>query len=1364
MTDLFLPTEPASPASFGAFEQTSPFQSTATEGFLERASNLIQPTQAVIGSTPPISPTLNENLQALQNKYAEFAPLINALPDDIRNALVDFDSQRIARGAKPLTRQETLGILRTVVNQTPDTPEPERSMLNLPGNFLSDLGTIVRSLPRIPATLFNELQSLGQPGEGSNIVSQLANTPGLRLLPGSFVVGSLAEGEADELLRHPLFTALDVLPFGSQAAKATGVGQAAIAAAEAAGKNPRPLAAALTQRLDESGNLVDRAPRAMLKRLRDETTVGVKLDSVFMARGRDTMREFEMARMKVFAEMQGLEPNPDRLAQVAERAIGLRDKYNLTDQDAAQLYSKLTTLDGSALTPDELAFRGEYKDLVNELGMYNVEQGDMIRFDGEFYPVEQGSELMSMQREAAHTNAVAALREEWSSQGTRFGPDDFSEFVDDALNRRDPKSERITRQQMFEFHAVINTMDAYGYEMADVRKLLRNLTRKSSAPQSALLEVADAIRTELNATDPATLVRRPNANMIAATLKKIRPTDRQVTRLEMAIATGNTAEVAKSLKNILKRAQRSGTFTPDFVDAVRRLRDQQAVDVMLRQYTRRRADLAKKKFTSKMDTTPPARFGPLIGRYTREGTTVRIRDAVRPGSYSTKRIGGAVDEFVAQTEIVSGRKLSPEEVEDVARRIVEEDWASFEFGDSLLDPADPKVAADPIGARSRVVANLYQGIEREVSQTWRFLRERGEEPVFVHTATKARVHATLHPAPGPLPVNLSQVQERAIDLTPGIKDPAVALSHQAVELLMRRSSEEALEHILQQHGIPEWELRQRYKVQARDAANTDPMWGFKGEIKDIIQKRYMPVDLNNLGFDWRSARLSKFNQTVHFVPRAVYEVLSQITNNPKTAFGPVMDKVTGVFRASVIGLSPRVQLYNILGGLTMLLGETGPSSLSYIRQAYDWAKDPSKIPSDQVLLRRIVGSQRKIMQDFDEGLTSLERQKKAQMNATLAGGKTLGRLWRQIQDSKAAKTAGGAVDYMYDLNARFDDMYRTMSYLYGYDKALTRGMSREVAERAGVELMQKVMMDWSGMTPIERSILKSVLPFYTFVNHSIRYVFRYPIDHPLRAAVVGTFGRAAQDDLEAGLPDRFLGAFFFGDRNERGEQNALNLTPFNPFGDVANMLTISGFLSQLNPVFATALEAVGLERGEAELYPSLRYNPETGRLEGVRSNPLIGFAQNVVPQSEMLFTLLGAKTNLEDQIRRDPAGAWRTIASSGGMPILWREYNVLQEQFKSELARQDSQTNALQAALRSGNWGEANRYPGLAGVQQRVQMLPDEVLQAYTIPEADAVRAQLEALLAGQTGAWSAPDPYQELIDAAVTPNPVAAQQTIGGI
>jgi hypothetical protein len=70
----------------------------------------------------------------------------------------------------------------------------------------------------------------------------------------------------------------------------------------------------------------------------------------------------------------------------------------------------------------------------------------------------------------------------------------------------------------------------------------------------------------------------------------------------------------------------------------------------------------------------------------------------------------------------------------------------------------------------------------------------------------------------------------------------------------------------------------------------------------------------------------------------------------------------------------------------------------------------------------------------------------------------------------------------------------------------------------------------------------------------------------------------------------------------------------------------------------------------------------------------------------------------------------------------------------------------------------------LAGVQQQVAGLPQEVLAQFSPPEADAIRAQLEALLAGQQGAWQPPDGLNELLDGALTPNPTARTAALGGI
>ena len=55
---------------------------------------------------------------------------------------------------------------------------------------------------------------------------------------------------------------------------------------------------------------------------------------------------------------------------------------------------------------------------------------------------------------------------------------------------------------------------------------------------------------------------------------------------------------------------------------------------------------------------------------------------------------------------------------------------------------------------------------------------------------------------------------------------------------------------------------------------------------------------------------------------------------------------------------------------------------------------------------------------------------------------------------------------------------------------------------------------------------------------------------------------------------------------------------------------------------STLFDSVGLTNsGKADLYPSLRFNPDTARLDMVQENPLVSFAKNTVPQSEILLTM-----------------------------------------------------------------------------------------------------------------------------------------------
>jgi hypothetical protein len=227
------------------------------------------------------------------------------------------------------------------------------------------------------------------------------------------------------------------------------------------------------------------------------------------------------------------------------------------------------------------------------------------------------------------------------------------------------------------------------------------------------------------------------------------------------------------------------------------------------------------------------------------------------------------------------------------------------------------------------------------------------------------------------------------------------------------------------------------------------------------------------------------------------------------------------------------------------------------------------------------------------------------------------------------------------------------------------------------------------------------------------------------------------EDME-GLPKRFLSSLFFGEQDEQGKQNAFNLAPLNPFGDVANMMTISGFLGATNPAISTAFQMVGLDQGTAELYPSLRYDPETGRLAAKAGNPLLALLDNTIPQSGLVTAMLGMNSQFNEQLRRDPAAANRFLLSSLTLPIVWREYSIPQEQFKAEVARHESAEKVKNEALKTGNWGEALRYPSLHAYLQTLDAIPPEQLSAFQRRSVEDTRTIADAALAGQ-GATGGP-------------------------
>lgn len=1183
----------------------------------------------------PIDQQRDSNLARIQAKYAAFSPILRQLPPELTDSLVTLDSERVARGTPPLTDQQTAKALKSALDQEPFTPPAERGFgpRSLPGNVLNDLGTLVRSIPRIPQAIVEEIRDIPNLGdsmakaraEGDNQLAAFFQAPGVRMLPGAYVAGEVARGTEGlkELGRHPLFTVLDVLPVANKLAEGTRVGQLAKAAELASGREAggAPLRALLTKTVDDAGELAPNRLSRGAATVRDSTAVGRALDEAFGKRARVVAAERDMLTSKIQSVLGGTQAPVDRVEAAARDSVVLAEKY--ADFDAtkmADLTRRLELGDYDGLGPQELAFVHDVRDLNQRYAAELVERGDALEIDGELYDVQAGKRLKRYADQRDRLRELSFAREQVLKP--TLEPVEYLRAARRWVDADLPRGEKWLRVRM-----ALEALDTAGYDVASLRKL-ENKARRTG-PWSMLRDELDA---ELRAVEGGAELPRMTEKQLANGTRKLR----------------RDRFIAEQLNKVDGRALAR----------------------------------AERKAAEAQRMTVPARFEPLVQEQARQ----KLIDSRRA---------------LADTA---------DEAERVAQAIVERRWRDVPGWDEQS-------------------AKAYRNVQREVRQTWMDMRAEGIDPTFVHTVTPNKLAQTAFPSVTETRPGLSQSKARTADGAPGARDVSVALTHQGVEFLRRRATEDLVEFVGRKYGMAEADLREAFLPAARARAQAQPLLDVEGHLQRAISRewtRFNPMT----DVTWGSPKLEALNQEAIWLPKAVANSLKKM-NDPRSPMGAVLDPVARTFRMAVIGLSPRTQLYNVLGGATMTLGQTGPSVMRYADEAWKMAKNPELVPDAE--LRAMMGAQARNLEGLTARVMVEGGRTPGQGALAFLGGRTLRRLWDDAQRAKTAAApvtdrVGGLVQKSMDLNAFVDNWYRSMTYLYGKGKAKGLGVSDEVASKAGIELARKTLADWSAMTPFERGVMRSIIPFYGFQQHAVRYVLRYPLDHPLRAEIMGKLGQAELDDLNDTLPARMLGTLFLGGEGN-GKRIGISGTAFNPFGDVANMMTLAGFLGSTNPVIQTVLESVGVDFGTAELYPTLRFDPETGRLAGSHPNPLAAFAGNVIPQTRLATALMGANGEFSERLRTDPAGAWRQLASAGGIPVVWRTYDLGAERMKTEVARQKSAQEVLSDALRSGNWSEAVRYPSLREAYESLRSIPQQEREAFSPVSPQQVRT-----LASTTG------------------------------
>lgn len=585
-------------------------------------------------------------------------------------------------------------------------------------------------------------------------------------------------------------------------------------------------------------------------------------------------------------------------------------------------------------------------------------------------------------------------------------------------------------------------------------------------------------------------------------------------------------------------------------------------------------------------------------------------------------------------------------------------------GDELA-MVEQKIATSPVMTEisSLIGKEKFRQLFTDIRDNWIQLAQEGYDPVWVHHVPPSRYENALKPRL--LPDHESrpgQWRDVVTNFGPGVMDIAVGLGGASAEIISRRYTTQ----FLHEHVIPfardKAEVREQIIQQLTDSGvRPRSSFGIMGEVERIMKKQYRDFDPQRFGMKWPSITREGL-----VLPVGMDRALNAFTRNFQyVPIRGIYDRTMKVYKYSVLA-GPKQASDAIFGGmLTVMLRE--PKALFKMRDAFVMMKE-GKVP-----------------EELAHNFYDLDTDKLWH----LAAGKTMGRVMLE-----AAKFAP---ERLAKLEEGVTTMYRAATYLSAAERGVKKGLTPKMAEEVGLRTAYKTLVDFDGMSHLERAVLRNVFPFYSFMRYTMQFILTYPSDHPLRTSILSRFADMEKRDHEgqAGeLAEKWGNYFFLGDPDENGNVLAVDYRSLNPFQSVANSFTLAGFLGSINPLVTAGFEAAGVNTLTAtpDLYPEMAYDPETGSTTARRGNVGMILAGNILPPIEGVDAFLTLSDKMRRLKEKNPEAYRRALFQHLHMPFAFGNVNVPYEGAKAQMGKVRGAREELSAALMSGDWERVKRY------------------------------------------------------------------------
>lgn len=543
----------------------------------------------------------------------------------------------------------------------------------------------------------------------------------------------------------------------------------------------------------------------------------------------------------------------------------------------------------------------------------------------------------------------------------------------------------------------------------------------------------------------------------------------------------------------------------------------------------------------------------------------------------------------------------------------------------------------------------------DAKRQWLELSKSGIDPIFVHNVTGASLKYVTRPSVLPNRFYTpGVVKNKIFNVGDSVHDVLAAVTDYKRQLISEAGTARFITDHLSQWVRDELEV----KKELRAAMENHPRREFM-DLDALVQKEinahYSDFDPERFGF---ARYVPGAAGKKLLIPKGVDRSLSALMRDNRIPVEGIYDKTINMWKLAVL-TTPRHLSHVALGGAMMgALREPG-----FIRQL---GKAHAIVKADTA--------------DFLNVLSRNVNDLSPDQVFAYASGKSMGRML-----AEAAGTPARALN-------RLEEHIASTLKVSGMLSGEARGLTREQA----ISLANKTFVDMNGMTPFERVTMRKVFPFYGFTRHLFRYLMTYPIDHPLRAAILTNLANQHKEDWSTGLPGNMSFLFFLGSPDEAGNVHTVDYRSIDPFRSFFNEFTLAGITSQINPLAQIPLQMMGVNvlAATPELYPGSHYDPELGTIVAERpsDSPLATIAHGLIPETVAVDAVLGLTDRFRHLKETNERAYHRAIFTALGIPFEPSTINVPYEKERAAQGRFRDAQNAISEAMISGNFDDVKRY------------------------------------------------------------------------